>query len=35
MGCGAMAVLDDFGNYLDRCRVDNVYTVRYSWDIDV
>jgi len=28
-------VLDDFRNYLDRCSVDNVYTTRYSWDIDV
>jgi hypothetical protein len=30
-----MAVPDDFRNYRDRCRVDNVYTTRYSWDIDV
>ena len=28
-------MLDDFRNYLDKCRVDNVYTTRYSWDIDV
>ena len=28
-------MLDDFRNYLDRCRVDNVYTTRYGWDIDV
>jgi uncharacterized protein (DUF1778 family) len=25
-------VLDDFRNDLDRCRVYNVYTTRYSWD---
>ena len=28
-------MLDDFRNYLDKFRVDNVYTTRYSWDIDV
>jgi uncharacterized protein (DUF1778 family) len=28
-------VLNDVRNCLDRRRVDNVYTTRYSWDIDV